>query len=158
MSNFLLPILSASVGLIWCTLAWRKSQADAEENKKFNEDLARPLDWSSLSDSVGIRQRLRSAYLDKATPLSLTCRRCGELASPTPNSGNRYRCSKCKNQFAGPGHGMKSFPFFEALPEEMKLAFAQECGFARHDILFLSKPFVRLVEIAVSEDAPRPIG
>jgi biotin carboxyl carrier protein len=35
---------------------------------------------------------------------SLTCRRCGKLASPIPGTVNRYRCDACGNQFAQGAH------------------------------------------------------
>jgi hypothetical protein len=46
------------------------------------------------------------AYRDQA----LTCRICSELAPPIPRSGNRYRCDKCGNQFAGAKHNLPERP------------------------------------------------
>src|SRR4051812_36331594 len=40
--------------------------------------------------------------------LSLTCRRCGKLAPPILDTGNRYRCHGCDNQFAGARHDLIS--------------------------------------------------
>lgn len=38
--------------------------------------------------------------------LGLTCRRCGTLALPIPDSHNRYRCDRCGRQFVGARHGL----------------------------------------------------
>jgi hypothetical protein len=42
--------------------------------------------------------------------LALTCRRCGKLAVPIVDTGNRYRCENCGNQFAGASHGLHTWP------------------------------------------------
>ncbi len=35
---------------------------------------------------------------------ALTCRKCGKLAYPLLDTGNRYRCYECGNQFAAARH------------------------------------------------------
>jgi hypothetical protein len=42
--------------------------------------------------------------------LALSCRKCGRLAVPTPDTGNRYRCEYCGNQFAAARHGQLERP------------------------------------------------
>lgn len=46
------------------------------------------------------------AYVAALHDLALTCRRCRSLAPPIPGTGNRYKCGKCANQFAGARHGL----------------------------------------------------
>jgi len=43
---------------------------------------------------------------EKMVDLGLECEKCGELALPIPETGDRYRCDKCGHQFAGAKHGL----------------------------------------------------
>lgn len=54
------------------------------------------------------RQREAEARDQRLKDDSLTCRRCGKLAAPIADTGNRYRCDACGNQFAGARHGWRT--------------------------------------------------
>ena len=57
----------------------------------------------------GRKERLLEAQREfelASRNLSLTCKICGKLASPIPDTGNRYRCADCGNQFAGATHNL----------------------------------------------------
>jgi hypothetical protein len=45
-----------------------------------------------------IKRRLKAEYQARLENLALTCRRCGQLAQPIPDTANRYRC-QCGHQF-----------------------------------------------------------
>lgn len=48
---------------------------------------------------------------DRSQPdLALSCRKCDSLAAPIVNTGNRYRCEKCGNQFAATKHNQPDRP------------------------------------------------
>lgn len=42
--------------------------------------------------------------------LALTCLKCRSLSPPIPKSFNRYRCTKCGNQFAAAQHRQDERP------------------------------------------------
>ncbi|MFZ1932435.1 MAG: hypothetical protein WCB27_12335 [Thermoguttaceae bacterium] len=46
---------------------------------------------------------------------SVTCSRCGAIATPILNSLDRYRCSKCGNEFTGGKHGLVDVEEFKRL-------------------------------------------
>ncbi len=44
-------------------------------------------------------------YAKRYENFSLTCRKCGSLATPIAGTNNRYRCPNGKKQFAEVHHG-----------------------------------------------------
>jgi hypothetical protein len=87
-------ITAIGVGLgIWLLVALRQSSeraaADAERART---------------------EQARRAWDRAFGDLALTCHKCRKLALPIPNTGNRYRCEHCQNQFAGARHGLDGRP------------------------------------------------
>lgn len=81
-------ILSTSTDLlywVWECLNWRRLEEEREEKEKEK------------------RRQLEQYSRD----MSLSCHKCGELAAPIPDSGNRYRCT-CGHQFAAAKHHLTS--------------------------------------------------
>lgn len=64
---------------------------------EFSDEKARAEAEKRRKEAEAISKRLKDD--------SLTCRRCGKLAAPLMDTGNRYRCGACGNQFAGARHG-----------------------------------------------------
>jgi len=79
-----------------------KRQRDiAERQRQENNVRQREIDKRNREIE---EQQWQAAWEFAQKTLALTCRRCQALAPPIPDTGNRYRCPSCGNQFAGARH------------------------------------------------------
>jgi len=66
----------------------------------------------ALDEVTGNPQYIKEArkkWEQEMRGYSLTCKQCNDLAEPIPDTGNRYRCESCGNQFSAAKHGMDSW-------------------------------------------------